>query len=60
MIPFIGLSLDENGELTNGKGKDDQMNRDLNENKAGNDAQVNPGLQNSQEKQEKTNSWPNT
>lgn len=55
--PFIyGLSLDENGELTNGKGKDDQMNRDLNENKAGNDAQVNPGLQNSQEKQEKTNS----
>lgn len=56
-VPFLyGLTLDDSGNLVSSKSNNDQMNRDLNENKAGNDAQVNPGLQNSQEKQEKTNS----
>lgn len=58
-VPYIyGLQVDENGELTKGAGgtHKDSMSRPLNENKAGNDSEVNGGLENSPEKQKETNS----
>lgn len=56
--PFVyGLSPDPvTGELTISRGRNDTMARGANENKAGNQKEVNGGLTNSSQKQEKTNS----
>ena len=56
-VPFLyGLQLNDDGELEASGTKDTTMEKDLNENKAGKDAQVNAGLTNSPEKQQETNS----
>jgi hypothetical protein len=54
---IYGIVLDAQGNPTTTQQKGlDQMQRPLGENKAGNDAQVNAGLQNSPEKKAQTNS----
>lgn len=56
--PFIyGIPVDEESSTTDGTGRQkDVMKRDLGVNKAGNEVQVNAGLENSQEKKQETNS----